>query len=261
MISEPYIYQPALDQNPFQFPQLPGKFPAPYGLYHDLSNELKQYLIDLSVIIVNTLFKCDARATAPTASLREFVSSLIHYSKVPTNNILCALLYLVRLKRRHPECKGTNGAGFRLFLAALIVSNKYLYDNPYHNQSWAKMSGGQFTLHDIGLMEFELLYLLSFNLNVTKEQWVNFVELIDVKVTATWGKYSHAVPKRFLYSKATAGIDAALGKSSRLPDLMRMAPFRGKQRCSEPTDTFTPFSRRYATSVNSNDSGPKTPDY
>ncbi|KAK9711908.1 hypothetical protein K7432_007467 [Basidiobolus ranarum] len=291
MLAQPQIYRSALDHHQFQYPQIPRKqppslpkrtHPSTSVLYYDLSNQLRRHLIDITTAIVNTLYKCDTNLDPTSTPLREFISELIRHSKVPTNNILCALLYLVRMKRRHPECQGTFGAGYRLFLAALIISNKYLYDNPYQNQSWVKISGNRFTLQEINLMEFELLYFLNFHLNVTKEQWTNFVELIDIKVTENWSKLEYNVPRKFLYSKAISGIDDALGKSSRLPFLMKMNQFREESAPTlnhlHPSYPYTAFmqspespgvpspvdsqhSMESANSIYSNDSGPKTPDH
>ncbi|KAK9718727.1 hypothetical protein K7432_005299 [Basidiobolus ranarum] len=280
MISQPHVFQSVLDHydQRFQHSNNPSKAyvqPTKSLLYYsDLSKKLRQYLIDITATIVSTLYQCDANLASNGPSLKEFIFKLIVRSKVPTNNILCALLYLVRLKQRHPECKGTNGAECRLFLAALIVSNKYLYDNAYQNISWMQISGRQFTLTEINFMEFELLYFLNFRVNVTKEQWLNFVDLIDLKVTESWRKSSNSAPSKFLYSKATVGIDVAKGKTSPLPFLMKSSRFREESyqsQCNQysvdiPT-SLSPFNSKdksrdtfsSANSISSNDSGPKTP--
>ncbi|KAK9729406.1 hypothetical protein K7432_000285 [Basidiobolus ranarum] len=102
------------------------------------------------------------------------------------STILVALMYLIRLKQRHPGCRGTYGSGHRLLLAAIIVATKYLYDDAYYNKTWALVSNGMFGIEEINQMEFELLYFLNFKLHITSEQWKDFVHLMDKKVSRNW---------------------------------------------------------------------------
>ncbi|KAI9291569.1 hypothetical protein K502DRAFT_277252, partial [Neoconidiobolus thromboides FSU 785] len=99
-------------------------------------------------------------------SLSDFGWMIIHRCQLSFANVILAILYLIRLKQKHPSCKGGYGSGHRLFLAALIVGNKYLYDDAYHNHTWAEVTQGIFKLNEVNRMEFELIYFLNFTLNV-----------------------------------------------------------------------------------------------
>ncbi|ORX91809.1 hypothetical protein K493DRAFT_190934, partial [Basidiobolus meristosporus CBS 931.73] len=88
---------------------------------------------------------------------------------------LTALLYLIRLKELRPTCKGGYGSGHRLFLASLVLANKYLQDGAYHNKTWYKVIEGVYSLNEINQMERELLGLLGYKLCVTKADWLEFV--------------------------------------------------------------------------------------
>lgn len=89
---------------------------------------------------------------------------------------------MIRLKQKHPACKGTHSSPHRLLLAAIIIAYKYLYDNCYHNRSWAQVSQGLFKLEEVNKMEVELLFFLGFQLYVSKQHWTEFVEFMDGKL-------------------------------------------------------------------------------
>ncbi|ORX90416.1 hypothetical protein K493DRAFT_317984 [Basidiobolus meristosporus CBS 931.73] len=215
-------------------------------------DQLRKHLIEVTADILDTLFECEKDTTYKGIPLREFIARITMKSQIPINNILCALLYLVRLKQRHPACKGVSGSGNRLFLAALIVGNKFLYDNAYLNSSWVPITDGLFTVREINLMEFELLYFLNFRLHVTKDQWVNFVQLIDRRVTESWRRTGDVVPDRVLYTKATSGADDPLGARGRLPACMTARVnhhMRERRRSVSPAESFSSY-----------DSSPRTPN-
>ncbi|ORX96770.1 cyclin-like protein, partial [Basidiobolus meristosporus CBS 931.73] len=109
--------------------------------------------------------------------LSDFMLKVIRRTNTSHSTLLIALMYLIRLKQRHPGCKGTYGSAHRLLLASIIVASKYLYDDAYYNKTWALVSNGMFTIKEINQMEFELLYFLNFRLHINTEQWNNFVRL------------------------------------------------------------------------------------
>ncbi|ORX94578.1 hypothetical protein K493DRAFT_184315, partial [Basidiobolus meristosporus CBS 931.73] len=118
---------------------------------------------------VNCLFQCGrpkSKEPDELPRLTDFIYRLLRRTNLSNNNLLTALIYLIRLKQRHPGCKGAYGSGHRLFLAALICANKYLHDDAYHNKSWVIVTNGLFNLDEINQMESELLFYLNFKLVV-----------------------------------------------------------------------------------------------
>ena len=91
--------------------------------------------------------------------------------------LIMALFYLERLKELHPMCKGSDGSAHRLFLSALIIASKVLYDDTFHNSSWALAS--RYSLEDVNRMEMELLCFLGWKLHVSRKEYDLFVEYID----------------------------------------------------------------------------------
>ncbi|KAJ4393107.1 PHO85 cyclin-1 [Gnomoniopsis smithogilvyi] len=134
-------------------------------------------------------------------SLEQFIRNLVWSSNVQVPTLMSTLVYLNRLKSRlQPEAKGLRCTAHRIFLAALILTAKYLNDSSPKNKHWAKYtqiwddangprciapgcSQGsrctreshlrspdfEFSKTEVNLMEKQLLMLLEWELRVTKE--------------------------------------------------------------------------------------------
>ncbi|KAK9700532.1 hypothetical protein K7432_012140 [Basidiobolus ranarum] len=172
--------------------------------------------LEIAAKIVNCLFQCGRPKSKEPGEhdlpkLTDFIYRLLRRTNLSNNNLLTALIYLIRLKQRHPGCKGAYGSGHRLFLAALISANKYLHDDAYHNKSWAIVANGLFNLEEINQMESELLFYLNFKLVVTKDQWLDFLRLMEPKVLKCWNRNDYNGPDNYLFDSCTANIDGPLG--------------------------------------------------
>ncbi|KAI5866039.1 cyclin [Durotheca rogersii] len=110
-------------------------------------------------------------------TLEEFITRLVRSSNVQVPTLMSTLVYLTRLKSRlMPMAKGLRCTTHRIFLAALILSAKYLNDSSPKNKHWATyshMSTETFTFGfsrtEVNLMEKQLLFLLEWDLRITEE--------------------------------------------------------------------------------------------
>ncbi|KAI0517941.1 hypothetical protein F5B22DRAFT_84780 [Xylaria bambusicola] len=110
-------------------------------------------------------------------SLEEFITQLVVSSNVQVSTLMSTLVYLTRLKSRlQPMAKGLRCTTHRIFLAALILSAKYLNDSSPKNKHWANYSHIQcdgysfgFSRTEVNLMEKQLLFLLDWDLRITEE--------------------------------------------------------------------------------------------
>ena len=83
---------------------------------------------------------------------------------------MSTVVYLHRLKSRLPAvAKGIQCTCHRIFLAALILSAKYLNDSSPKNKHWARHTLGLFSLPEINLMEKQFLFLLDWDLRIASE--------------------------------------------------------------------------------------------
>ncbi|KAG4220440.1 hypothetical protein PC116_g31081, partial [Phytophthora cactorum] len=118
--------------------------------------------------------RCDD-SSLPT--LEEFITQLVRSSNVQVPTLMSTLVYLTRLKSRlQPMAKGLRCTTHRIFLAALILSAKYLNDSSPKNKHWAGYSHMNtenysfgFSRTEVNLMEKQLLFLLEWELRITEE--------------------------------------------------------------------------------------------
>ncbi|TIB78615.1 hypothetical protein E3Q22_02555 [Wallemia mellicola] len=108
--------------------------------------------------------------TGPHSDLYEFAHYIITRAELCTEAALSALALLARLRRKLPRARAESGP--RLFLAAMIVASKGLFDIAYNNPGWYEIAAGcpaieaDFALADINLMERQLLSHLDYRVAV-----------------------------------------------------------------------------------------------
>ena len=124
-----------------------------------------------------------ARASPELPSIYEFILSLCKRSYVNVKTLMTSLVYLARLRSRLPSvAKGMPCTVHRIFLASLILAAKNLNDSSPKNKHWARYTvvpGHEnfgFSLTEVNLMEKQLLYLLDWDLRVTKADLFHHLE-------------------------------------------------------------------------------------
>ncbi|KAK1972048.1 cyclin [Colletotrichum sublineola] len=114
---------------------------------------------------------------ADLPTLEAFITQLVVSSNVQVPTLMSTLVYLTRLKSRlQPMARGLRCTTHRIFLAALILTAKYLNDSSPKNKHWATYSHANndlsnfgFSRTEVNLMEKQLLFLLDWDLRITEE--------------------------------------------------------------------------------------------
>jgi hypothetical protein len=109
-------------------------------------------------------------------TVEEFITQLVVSSNVQVPTLMSTLVYLTRLKSKlQPMARGLRCTTHRIFLAALILSAKYLNDSSPKNKHWANYThintehySFGFNRTEVNLMEKQLLFLLEWDLRITQ---------------------------------------------------------------------------------------------
>ncbi|TEB22122.1 hypothetical protein FA13DRAFT_1612688, partial [Coprinellus micaceus] len=126
------------------------------------------------------LFACPAdppsATSRPRTKLPHFIAYALHRTKLHPSVTFAALMLLQCLKTRFPDRKSLSG--HRLFISALMIASKAIYDVTYSNKSWGIVARGMFLLKDINRMEREMCDYLEWALTFDSPILLKFEELV-----------------------------------------------------------------------------------
>lgn len=145
-------------------------------------------MVDVLVATTNAVIQIkpssnDSNNTTKQVSLRKFICRLVEHSNVQTPTLMTTLVYLNRLRGILPgNAVGMGTTRHRIFLASLIISAKTLNDSSPLNRHWTKYTDGLLSNTEINLAERELISLLRWNLNVSKNELVAVLHPFLIKI-------------------------------------------------------------------------------
>ncbi|KKO96783.1 hypothetical protein THAR02_11114, partial [Trichoderma harzianum] len=134
-------------------------------------------LILQSSTLLHTLKgRCTLSTDPILPTLNDFIIQLVKDSRVPVSTLMLTLVYLNRLKSKlSPEKQSLKKYGprciaHRIFLAALILSDRYHNDSSPNNKDWAEITGNfGFKCKEVNWMEREVLFLIEWELRITEQ--------------------------------------------------------------------------------------------
>ncbi|KAJ1950123.1 hypothetical protein EC988_004505 [Linderina pennispora] len=120
-------------------------------------------------------------ASATLPSIEVFVNSITASLHIKAAVLVTALVYVERLGRRLPKsAQGTADTPYRIFLAALVLADKYWSDHAVKAKSLVKAAGGLFQLSEICAMERAVLKILGFRLYVSTEELRQYADKLSI---------------------------------------------------------------------------------
>jgi hypothetical protein len=136
----------------------------------------------VAVVKASQLIPCSTTSQADRLipTLSEFVRNVINSTQTLPVTLFAAMILLDRLKTQLPgRAYGSAETCHRVFMAALILANKLLFDVPIKNQIWSECSS-IYSLDEINLMEKQFLSLLAFKLHLNEEMlWHQIVFVMN----------------------------------------------------------------------------------
>ncbi|CCM03982.1 uncharacterized protein FIBRA_06138 [Fibroporia radiculosa] len=132
-------------------------------IYTPVNWGLVDYLVNRTTdaISCSTLFSHALK----TAFFVNFVKDIIIKSRAMTPMLLVALGYMSRAGRALLDNLLHQWRCEQLFLGALILASKYIYEEPMGAAQWASLTG-IFSVKDINRIEREYLILIQYNLGI-----------------------------------------------------------------------------------------------
>ncbi|OBZ85573.1 PHO85 cyclin-1 [Choanephora cucurbitarum] len=132
-----------------------------------------------TTLTVNSLLSCTNQTQWKLLPpLNEFISNLYHKKRLSCAVKAFALIYLLRLKSKLPvNARGGPDTPYRLFLAALLTSSKYLSESGTGLTSTQLASlVHHYSAREINRMERSFLGLLRYDLWVSNKDIQSFIE-------------------------------------------------------------------------------------
>eukprot|EP00126_Sphaerothecum_destruens_P013338 Sdes_comp22826_c0_seq1m21213 len=132
------------------------------------SNHISENAIEYTASVIQTSWEADKYAPLKLQKLSYFIRSLLVKTNSCSSCLVVALFYLKKLKAKFPNC-GREGCAQRLFLSALLIACKYMYDESLNNRSWAILSG--LSLSSVNTMELKLLKGLGYDMHIASWEY------------------------------------------------------------------------------------------
>jgi len=109
---------------------------------------------------------------------QDFCEKILGATETSFSLCLCTLKLIERLRSRNSEACGSDGFEYRIFIAAYIIAYKFFTERSINNKAWEPVCG--MDVSQINIMEIEMLFGISFNINITSEEFIEWIQDIDI---------------------------------------------------------------------------------
>lgn len=117
-------------------------------------------------------------------NFQDFCEKILGATETSFSLCLCALKLIDRLRARNSGACGSDGFEYRIFIAAYIIAYKYFTERSINNKAWEPVCGME--VSQINIMEIEMLFGISFNINITSEEFMEWIQDIDIMLRSNY---------------------------------------------------------------------------
>jgi len=117
-------------------------------------------------------------------NFQDFCEKILGATETSFSLCLCALKLIDRLRARNSGACGSDGFEYRIFIAAYIIAYKFFTERSINNKAWEPVCGME--VSQINIMETEMLFGISFNINITSEEFMEFIQDIDMMLRSNY---------------------------------------------------------------------------
>ena len=115
----------------------------------------------------------------PKISIFNYIQFLYKKTHCACSCFIIAVILLDRLLRMQSQIQITPNTVHKLFLCSLMTAAKFNTDLNLNNSAWAAIGG--IRPEEMNILEIEFLFLLQFSINVTKEEFTRYNDVMASK--------------------------------------------------------------------------------
>ncbi|KAI9248084.1 hypothetical protein BY458DRAFT_536653 [Sporodiniella umbellata] len=138
---------------------------------------------DVSLKTTNTSQGEIYQRSSHLPDLIPFISLITEKCDIQPVHLVMALMYVQRFKNALPESfKAEPEAAHRIFIASLLIANKYSEDRCLSTQQVVRATGDVWSIKEITRMELAFLRFLHWDLYIRYEDMVQFLKDLNFDV-------------------------------------------------------------------------------
>jgi len=117
-------------------------------------------------------------------NFQDFCEKILGATETSFSLCLCALKLIDRLRARNSGACGSDGFEYRIFIAAYVIAYKFFTERSINNKAWEPVCGME--VSQINIMETEMLFGISFNININSEEFLEWIQDIDMMLRSNY---------------------------------------------------------------------------
>ncbi|KAI7860857.1 hypothetical protein BDC45DRAFT_492987 [Circinella umbellata] len=151
--------------------------------YHDTSAVIPMELIDFTAIFISSLVnRCSLLPSTAAETLRtnvNFIRKTLARAQISCSSLILCLWYI----DHHPNNYHHDWTSRDLFLASVIVADKFLADVTWTNVDWSDFTQQQHSCQDINRLEQRFLRDMRYRLFVPEQAYYDFCSFLEFRLT------------------------------------------------------------------------------